>query len=235
MSDAPEDSKTSVYQTIKQSMKYKKLTGIVLKKQNYREADQIVTLWTREAGKVRVMARGLRHGKSKLSYSMQDLSLVDFETAGNRSLPSLVAAKSTKNFINLRDDLSKTVAAFYATELMLKMTADEQPNSDAYELLLSFLEHLNSSMPVQVQPYSIVDSFSLKLLASLGFSFENAQTSMSLPSHLGHALEVLSGCEYSAMPQMDEVAARQSHSIVKNFIESILERNIRTEQFLISI
>jgi DNA repair protein RecO len=218
-------------------MKYNKLTGIVLKKQNYKEADQIVTLWTREAGKVRVMARGLRHGKSKLSFSMQDLSLVDFETAGRRSLPALISAKSLKNFPKLRDDLSKTVAAFYATELMLKMTADEQPNPEAYDLLYGFFEHLNTADISQQPIYTVVDSFSLKLLASLGFSIEHAQGTFNLPASLNSTLTLLADSRYPELPALglNEVIAKQSHAVVKNFIEFILERNLKSEQFLLSV
>jgi DNA repair protein RecO len=213
-------------------MKYKKLTGIVLKKQNYREADQIVTLWTKEAGKVRVMARGLRQGKSKLSFSMQDLSLVDFETAGNKSLPALISAKSMKSFTKLRDDLTKTIAAFYATELILKMTADEQSNIEAYNLLIDFFEYLNVS-ELDQPVYSIVDSFSLKLLNCLGFSIEHAQGTFNLPANLNNCLSLLSESEYAALPELNEVISKQSHAVVKNFIEFILERNIKTEPFLV--
>jgi DNA repair protein RecO len=218
-------------------MKYKKLTGVVLKKQNYREADQIVTLWTQEAGKVRVMGRGLRHGASKLSYSMQDISLVDFETAGNKNLPLLISAKSVKNFSGLREDLPKTVAAFYAAELMLKMTADEQPNTETYDLMLEFLNFLHETDLSNRPIFPVVDSFSLRLLKSLGFSIENAQSSFNLPSHLSDMLTVLMDCQFNELPQLefDEVKTKQSHSVVKNFIEFILERNIKSEPFLASI
>ncbi|MBX4187925.1 MAG: DNA repair protein RecO [Candidatus Doudnabacteria bacterium] len=215
-------------------MKYNKLTGIVLKKQNYKEADQIVTIWTREAGKVRVMARGLRLGKSKLSFSMQDLSLVDFETAGRKSLPALISAKSTKTYSKLRDDLTKTVAAFYATELMLKITADEQPNPEAYDLLEGFFNYLNTK-DISEQPiYSIVDSFSLRLLNTLGFSIEHAQTTFNLPANLNSTLTLLAECNYEELPSigLNEIVAKQSHTVVKNFIEFILERNIKSEQLL---
>ncbi|HYC79672.1 MAG TPA: DNA repair protein RecO [Candidatus Binatia bacterium] len=218
-------------------MKYKKLTGIVLKKQNYREADQIVTIWTQEAGKVRVMARGLRLGKSKLSFSMQDLSLVDFETAGNKSLPALISAKSLKNFTYLRQDLPKMVAAFYAIELILKMTPDEQPNEEAYELLLEFFEYLNHA-EISDQPlHTFVDCFSLRLLRSLGFSIEHAQSIINLPGRLNDTLNSLMESHYADLHklQLSEVVADQSHVIVKNFIEFILERNIKSEQFLVSI
>ena len=218
-------------------MKYKKLVGIILKKQNYREADQIVTIWTRDAGKIRVMARGLRLGKSKLAYAMPDLSVVEIETAGNKSLPALIAAKTIQSFMGVREDLSKTVAAFYASELMLKMTADEQPNNEAYEILQSFLDFLNAS-DISKQPvFSIVDSFSLRLMESLGFSIEHAQGTIHLPADLQDTITLLAECQYSDLQnmQIEQSIAEKSHQIVKNFIEFILERNIKSDQFLMSV
>src|SRR3989338_8131522 len=109
-------------------MKYRKFTGIVLKKQNYREADQIVTVWTRENGKVRFLAKGLRKPTSKLNYNLQDLSFVSFEVAGSKHLPTLISVVMSRSFKHLRSDLNKIGSAIFAAELMLRMTADEQPN-----------------------------------------------------------------------------------------------------------
>src|SRR6185369_17025132 len=125
-------------------MRYKKLLGIILKKQNYKEADQILTVWTREAGKVRVLARGLRKPASKLVYALPDLGITEIHITGN-NLAVLIGAKPIKQFQNLTGDLQKTVIGFYAAELMLKMTADEHPNLEAYDLLAGFLENLDGA------------------------------------------------------------------------------------------
>ncbi len=148
-------------------MKYKKLTGVILKKQNYREADQIVTLWTREAGKVRVMARSVRLPKAKLCYSIQDLSVVEVELAGRGSMMTLIGAKIVNQFKNLMTDLPKASRGFYAAELMMKMTADENPNPEAFDLLVGFLSRENESEPSN--DYIGVDEFALRLADALGF------------------------------------------------------------------
>lgn len=216
-------------------MKYQKLTGVVLKKQNYHEADQIVTIWTKEEGKVRVMARGLRSGKSKLAYSMQDLSVVEFETAGNKALPALISAKIIKNFSGLREDLSKAVGAFYGAELMLKMTADEQENIEAYNLIVELLEFLNDADISQQPLFTIVDRFSLRLLKTLGFSLQHAQDSLNFTDKLHEVFTLLMECQYTDIPKLnlDEKIVKQSHKSVKDFIEYILERNLKSERFLL--
>ncbi|HTL39448.1 MAG TPA: DNA repair protein RecO [Methylomirabilota bacterium] len=180
-------------------MQYKKLTGIILKKQNYAEADQILTLWTQEAGKIRVKARGIRLPKSKLVYSLQDLSLVSIEITG-RSLPTLISASPQRQFSTVTQDLKKAAMGFYAAELMLKLTADEQPNTQVFELLVDFLKSLdNSSAP---SGHEFIDNFAVGLSRLLGFG---------VPEKI------------------------DSHREVNSFIESLIERGLKSEAFLISI
>ena len=179
-------------------MKYKKLSGIILKKQNYREADQILTTWTKEAGKIRVLARSLRSPKSKLVYSLQDLSFVQIEITGSKGLPTLISAKPINSFKRIKDDLPKIAAGLYAAELIMKMTGDEHANQPAFDLLFSFLATLDAEQDL-TKVFDLVDQFSLDLIVALGFGKPKKSS---------------------------------SHKDVKNFIESILERNLRSEQFL---
>jgi hypothetical protein len=183
------------------------------------------------------MARGLRHGRSKLSYSLQDLGLVDFEVAGRKNLPTLVSAKSLGTFPSVREDLSKAVIAFYAQELMLKMTADEQPNPEAYRLLVELLEFLDKADFNQRPVFPIVDRFSLNLLKSLGFSLEYAGESFRLPQRLAQIFTLLMENQYQDLPKLNLTASQleESHQSVKGFVELILERNIKSEQFLLSV
>lgn len=148
-------------------MKYKKLTGIILKKQNYKEADQILTIWTKEAGKIRVLAKAIRLPKSKLVYNLNELALVDFEIVGHKNLPTVISANCQVNFLNLKSDLIKMGSGFYAAELLLKMTADEHPNEQAFDLMLDFLGQLNNTD--STEHFMLIDQFALNLSSTLGF------------------------------------------------------------------
>ncbi len=180
-------------------MKYKKLTGIILKKQNYREADQIVTSWTKELGKVRFLAKAVRRPASKLNHCLIDLSEVELELTGSH-LPTLIGAKTIRQFRSLHEDLKKAAVGFYVAELMLKMTADEHPNILVYELLADFLQQVNEQDVFD--KHALVDRFALDLAQHLGFG----------------------------SPKKSD-----THRDVNKFIEYILERNLKSEPFLISI
>lgn len=217
-------------------MKYRKLTGIVLKKQNYKEADQIVTLWTEQAGKVRCAAKSLRSSKSKLSYAVQPLSLVEVELAEKHELPVLVSAKNLRLFGDLRGDLKKTAFGFFAEELMLKMTADEQKNRGAYGLLVEFLTYVDAAKDTN-RLGQAQDSFTLKLLASLGYSIEYASGSFKIPKAIEKWLmEVVRGdFNHAAGLQIPEGEVILLHKTVIRFAEYIMERNIKSDTFLTQI
>lgn len=217
-------------------MRYKKFTGIILKKQNYKEADQIVTVWTKESGKIRVSAKGLRHAKSKLVFSMQELAEVEIEVSGRGNFRNLTSAKCIRLFPGIRSDLVKTALAFYAMELMLKMTADEQSNLYAYEDLVNFLSRLDLSQSLsQAQLRSMLDIFSLKLMRSLGFSMEYAQGSFDIPKSLEAILISVLESEAYEIFNVSEGVLAQLHKTVNRFVEFILERNIKSNLFLASV
>ncbi|OGE84018.1 MAG: DNA repair protein RecO [Candidatus Doudnabacteria bacterium RIFCSPLOWO2_01_FULL_44_21] len=181
-------------------MQYKKLKGVILKKQNFREADQIITVWTSEVGKIRILARGLRLPKSKLVYNLSELSLVEFEITGRKNFPTVISAQTAQSFNHLRHDLLKIANAIYASELVMKMTADEHPNQVVYQLLVDFLHQLNQAYGLN--HYQLLDRFALKLAQALGF---------------GQPKQI------------------NSHSDVRNFIEELIERQIKSEPFLAQI
>jgi len=180
-------------------MKYKKATGVILKKQNYRETDQIITIWSDEFGKIRALARGLRKSTSKLAGNLQDLSLVKVELTGR--FPTIISAEVVQNFKGIRSNLVKIAPACYACELIMKMTADENPNTQAFNLLLDFLQKLDCD-ETEFHAYTMIDIYALNLAQVLGF---------------GSPAEI------------------RSHHDVRQFIENLIERNIKSEPFLIQL
>jgi DNA repair protein RecO (recombination protein O) len=179
--------------------KYRSAQGIVLKRQNYRETDQIITIWTQEFGKVRVLGRGLRKTSSKLAGSLQDLSHVKCDLTGR--WPTIISANVLNGFRGIRENLAKVAPAYYACELIMKMTADEHPDTRAFDLLLDFLDRLDKDQ-TEFQAYAMIDIYALNLAEILGF---------------GKPREI------------------RSHRDVRNFIEGLIERSIKSEPFLVSM
>lgn len=214
-------------------MNYRKLTGIILKKQNYKEADQIVTVYTKEIGKIRVLARGLRKAKSKLAYAMQDLSLVEMEIINNK-FPTLISAKPVSQHKKIREDLSCAAACFYMAELVLRSTPDEQPNVELFELIGNFMGYMNSAGDkAGLESYA----FALKLMSTLGYSIERAEESFTIPAAISDKIQQMRLASFETIDytDVDHAAAGKLKESVRTFVEYVLERNLKSEPFLIQL
>lgn len=148
---------------------YSKYTGIILKNFPLGEADELLTIYTRQEGKLRVVARGMRRIKSRLAGVLQCLNEVEFESAGSSrrsgAIPVVVSARLLTMNEYLRLNLKKFAFALVAVETLYRLTPDNEPSEDAYEALLDFLQGLN-----QADPDRAVREFQLRLLQVFGFA-----------------------------------------------------------------
>src|SRR4051794_41871461 len=68
--------------------------GVVLRTQKLGEADRIITLLTREHGKVRAVAKGVRRTKSRLGARVEPFMHVDAQFYAGRSLDIVTQAET---------------------------------------------------------------------------------------------------------------------------------------------
>ncbi|HYE22554.1 MAG TPA: DNA repair protein RecO [Verrucomicrobiae bacterium] len=218
-------------------MKYRKLTGVILKKQNYKEADQIATVYTKELGKIRLLAKSLRLSKSKLAGSFQDLTLVEIDITSGRALPTLISSRTLKTYNNLKTDLKKTAIALYGIELVIKLTADEQANPNSFDLLLKFLELVNDCEVNEHSLYILLDAFCIKLLTQLGFSMQHADQTIRVSPQITELINQLEATDLNSCIEInpDKRLVKQLHQHISEFVEYILERHLKSKSFLNSM
>jgi hypothetical protein len=88
-----------------------KSKGIVLRSIRYGEADRILDLYTRDAGLVSAIAKGIRRTKSRFGARLEPLSCVDFVAYQGRTLDTLTQAELLRSFRGVREDLARFDAA----------------------------------------------------------------------------------------------------------------------------
>ncbi|MBI3231986.1 MAG: DNA repair protein RecO [Candidatus Doudnabacteria bacterium] len=206
-----------------------KYTAIILKKQAFGEADEIITFFTRESGKVRGLAKSVKLSKSKLQNSLQCLFVVNLTLAGRGQLPKVIAAEVTESFFSLRLKLEVLKHAFYANELALKFTADGQKNEKLFDLLLGFLKFLETNgRNLELA----LAKFKTDFLSASGWSASYHQGLARQPKHLDLclSLENASFNEIGNRKNFGEVAALQK--FLSEFIAYHLEREVKSEKFL---
>lgn len=147
-----------------------KTKGIIIKKNNVREADKIFTIITDNLGKIKAYGRSTGKINSKLGGHLDLFTNSNLVLARGRSMPTLVYANATDNFKNIKSNLTKTGIAFYASELLDNFLLEDYKDTRIYRLLYYFFITLDvPNIEDLVQVKILFWSFELKLLNLLGF------------------------------------------------------------------
>lgn len=141
-----------------------KTQAIIIKRSNLGEADKIITVFTKDYGKKKLIAKGVRKTLSKLGGHLELFCLSKIQFAEGRNLDILTAAEVEKCFHLLRSNLKSTNTAHYLAEIINKLLPEEEPHPKIFDLLDETLEYLNS-----VQPPLAIAYFETKLLSEIGF------------------------------------------------------------------
>ncbi len=141
-----------------------KCEGIVIRRIDYGENNKIITLYTREWGKIGVMARGANKANSRFSAVTQLFYYGYFLVQTSSGLGSLSQGESISSFRHIREDLVATAYASYIVELLDKGTDEKKVNPYLFELLYQVLNHIDEGYDPEV----ITMVFEWKMLGVLG-------------------------------------------------------------------
>lgn len=142
----------------------KKAEGIVIRTVPYGEADVVLTLYTREAGKVAVMAKGAKKPKNRLAGAAQPFVYGIFLYYSSSGMSSLNQADIIKSYRHIREDLWKASYIAYAAELLDKLTNDRETNPFLFELFWQILEHVEEGDDAE----TLIRIFELKMTDAAG-------------------------------------------------------------------
>jgi len=151
-----------------------KTEAITLSRSDYSETSQVVTLFTRDFGKVRVIAKGAKRPKSLLEGAHDLLGyceVVYYQRTRGVGLQTLTERKLLDDFRSLRTDLKRSYTASYASELVNELCPEGEPNGEVFALFLETLRRLAAGEA----PELLVARFELQLYRLLGYAPELAQ------------------------------------------------------------
>jgi DNA repair protein RecO (recombination protein O) len=139
--------------------------GLVIKNAPFGEADLLVTLYTREAGKLRAVARGARRSGSRMVGHFEPLTVIGTSLAKGRSLDIVTQVEVEQNFTLLKSQLPTLSRALYVAELVDGFGAESHPNPPLYHLAVDTL----SAMEREPRRDLVLRCFELHLLGVSGF------------------------------------------------------------------
>jgi DNA repair protein RecO (recombination protein O) len=141
-----------------------KTNGIVLKTMDYGEGNKILTVFSKEMGKMGLMARGARKTKSRNGAVSQPFILAHFILHQGTGLGTLQQGEIIHSYPKIRQDLYRTAYATYALELTDKLTEDRQRNPVLYDLLITILNYIEAGK----DPEILLRIFEMKVLSMIG-------------------------------------------------------------------
>ena len=144
-----------------------KLQGIVIKKVDYKENANLITLLTKE-GKKTLIVRGSKKINSVTRNYTNLFTKMDFNSTNNLKLNTLTEASIIKSFININNDFDKMNIGLIILEKINKLT-DEISNQ---ETLYDFVSLVLEKLEITKYPNTLLSLFEVKLLYLLGVSPE---------------------------------------------------------------
>lgn len=142
-----------------------RVEAVVLRHSDWGEADRLLWLFTRQLGKVRAVAKGVRKLRSRKAGHLEPFTHVALQLAHTRDLPLITQAETIDAYLNLREDLERLGYASYVVELLDRFTYEEGENAALYRLLTTTLERLDALPDVNVP----VHFYEIRLLDLIGF------------------------------------------------------------------
>ncbi|QQK75831.1 DNA repair protein RecO [Salicibibacter cibarius] len=143
--------------------------GLVIRAVSYGEANIILTVFTKERGKIALMARGAKKTTSRFAAVSQLFSygLFHFHYRPS-SMSTLSQGEVLESFSQVRADIEKTAYAAYVCELLDGVTTDHEASPSLFTLVLTVLRFLENGEDAEV----LLRMVELKLTKTAGIKPE---------------------------------------------------------------
>jgi DNA repair protein RecO (recombination protein O) len=136
--------------------------AVVLRTYKSGEADRVVVLWTREHGKVRVLAKGVRKTTSRLGATLETLAYVNVDLVKTRGEFYIARHVSHRERLaTLRGSYPRISAGYAVVEAVDAIPSDGVPDEEIFDLLTRVLLTLDDE---NFEPALVPASFFLRLL-----------------------------------------------------------------------
>jgi len=148
-----------------------KAEALILQHNDWGEADRMLRIFSREQGKLRVLAKGVRRIRSRKAGHLEPLTQVSLLLARGTGMWIITQVETVNAHLPIRAKLLLTGYACYLVELIDRFSVEEEENRPLYNLLIQSLERLES----QADPFLVVRYFEVRLLDLLGYRPELIQ------------------------------------------------------------
>lgn len=145
-----------------------KTKGIILKSFSYDEADTIVRVFTKNNGKMDMLAKGAKKLKSKLASSVQPFTLGEYTYyQKNNNLAVLKQSDILKHYKIIVSELKLTFMGYYICEFLDYFMPDNQENPKIFDLTAKTFDYINQHPE---QSHILFTAYKIKAMALQGYT-----------------------------------------------------------------
>jgi DNA repair protein RecO (recombination protein O) len=142
-----------------------RVEAIVIRRRDWGEADRMLTLYTREQGKIQAVAKGARKPASRKSGHVELFIRTRLLIARTRSIDIVTQAETIESYLPLRESLEASSLAHYFCELLDRFTGEAEADQALFDLLSLGLGWLCEADDVRL----VSRYYELRLLDLAGF------------------------------------------------------------------
>ncbi len=237
--------------------------GFVLKKQDFNETDQIITIFSKEEGKIRTVVKAANSPTSKLRPNLQPLFQSKITLTGSGAsggLGKVIRAQPLKAFGGILQEPEKLSAWFVIAELIMRALPDSAPNLKLFNLLEQFAQFLHETTISSDGVKTALTQFQIKAMATLGLGIKTpslSQTNHDKSQKLGfsqdqggfvnaeqgdgiavsdtvfHSFVQLEQTDFSAGQNIPVEDSIVIEKLVNRFVSFQLEREIKSQRYMV--
>lgn len=193
--------------------------AIVVAVRDWGDADKIVTLFSREYGKITAFANGARRPKSPLAGGMQLFTHLEVTLAPGKNSDSVKQCEIKHAFRKIQEDFICMAYGAFIAELTAELCPERQPEPQVFDLLLEVFQVLTLR-----NPRMVALGWAWQLLAISGYypDFSHCThcgQSVTFPAYFSYASGgcVCANCEHTNLPEISEQ--------VRDFVTCLLHIN----------
>ncbi|MDP2838406.1 MAG: DNA repair protein RecO [Candidatus Moranbacteria bacterium] len=155
--------------------------AIVLKKKEVGETDRLYTLYTDTAGKLQLVAKGVRKSEAKLAGQLETLMQALVIVVKGRGAGKIAGAVAEKSFLYLRSDFDILKRVMEATSIFERLVGWEEQDKELFDLLGKYLEIVNDLAKEEKKDKALLvtEGFLFQLFAHLGYEIETGVCTVS--------------------------------------------------------
>lgn len=120
------------------------VVGIILKTTPYKENDMILHVYTREYGKIGIIARGVKKMTSKNARACQQLMMSELTIHLKKGLSLLMKATPIDYLRHIKENLESEIVADYILEYYYRYIEENNPIEKEYDILYDCLKAIDN-------------------------------------------------------------------------------------------